>query len=52
MSRFHSKRNLLESGTLSYVVFDVIQYKGKSVTRLPLMERKQLWMKLSPRILV
>ncbi|MEY2195755.1 ATP-dependent DNA ligase [Neobacillus sp. BF23-41] len=42
MSRFMSKRNVIENGTLSYVVFDVIQYKGKSVTRLPLIDRKQL----------
>lgn len=42
MSRFQSKRNNLENNTLSYVVFDVIQYKGKSVSLLPLMERKQL----------
>jgi DNA ligase 1 len=42
MARFQSKRNKLDNGTLSYVVFDVIQYKGKSVTRLPLIERKQL----------
>ncbi|MEH7506006.1 hypothetical protein V7152_29340 [Neobacillus drentensis] len=42
MSRFQSKRNILENGTLSYVVFDVIQYKGKSVTKLPLIDRKQL----------
>ncbi|MDN3015880.1 hypothetical protein PH210_06620 [Paenibacillus sp. BSR1-1] len=32
MSRFQSNRNLLVSGTLSYVVFDVIKYKGKCVT--------------------
>jgi DNA ligase 1 len=37
-----SKRNILENGTLSYVVFDIIQYKGESVTRLPLIEREQL----------
>jgi DNA ligase 1 len=42
MSRFMSKRNTLENGTLSYVVFDVIQYKGESVTGLPLIDRKQL----------
>lgn len=42
MSRFMSKRKIIENGTLSYVVFDVIQYKGESVTRLPLMERKKL----------
>ncbi|PFP29426.1 ATP-dependent DNA ligase [Bacillus sp. AFS073361] len=42
MSRFQSKRNNLENCTLSYVVFDVIQYKGKSVSRLLLMDRKQL----------
>ena len=42
MSRFQSNRNLLVSGTLSYVEFDVIKYKGKSVTMLPLMDRKQL----------
>jgi DNA ligase 1 len=42
MSRFMSKRNILDNGTLSYVVFDIIRYKGESVTRLPLTERKQL----------
>lgn len=42
MSRFMSKRNVIENGTLSYVVFDVIQYKCESVTKLPLTERKQL----------
>lgn len=42
MSRFQSKRNNLENCTLSYVIFDVIQYKGNPVSRLPLMERKQL----------
>lgn len=42
MSRFMSKRNILEKGTLSYVVFDIIKYSGESVTRLPLTERKQL----------
>jgi DNA ligase 1 len=42
MSRFMSKRNILEEGTLSYVVFDIIKYKGEPVTRLPLIERKQL----------
>ena len=43
MSRFQSKQNNLEENcSLSYVVFDVIQYKGKSVSSLPLMERKQL----------
>ncbi|MFP5109665.1 ATP-dependent DNA ligase [Neobacillus sp. C211] len=43
MSRFQSKRNNLEENcSLSYVVFDVIQYKGKSVSSLPLMDRKQL----------
>jgi DNA ligase 1 len=42
MSRFMSKRYILEEGTLSYVVFDIIKYKGEPVTRLPLIERKQL----------
>lgn len=42
MSRFQSRRSYLENSTLSYVVFDVIQYKGESVTKLPLIERKQL----------
>jgi DNA ligase 1 len=42
MSRFHSRRNIIENGTLTYVVFDVILYKGKSVVRLPLLERKLL----------
>ncbi len=42
MSRFMSKRNILKNCTLSYVVFDVIQYNGKMVTLLPLIERKQL----------
>lgn len=42
MSRFMSKRNIFENGTLSYVVFDIIKYKGETVTRLPLTERKQL----------
>ncbi|MGM0900677.1 MAG: ATP-dependent DNA ligase [Bacillota bacterium] len=42
MSRFMSKRKMIDNGTLSYVVFDVLQYKGESVTRLPLMERKKL----------
>lgn len=37
-----SKRNILDENTLSYVVFDVIQYKEKAVSRLPLTERKQL----------
>jgi DNA ligase 1 len=48
MSRFMSKRNILEDGTLSYVVFDIIKYKGKSVTRLPLIERKQLLDEIIP----
>ncbi|MGG6362239.1 ATP-dependent DNA ligase [Peribacillus frigoritolerans] len=42
MARFQSKRIILENCSLSYVVFDVIQYKGESVSRLPLMDRKQL----------
>jgi DNA ligase 1 len=42
MSRFQSKLNIIENCSLTYVVFDVIQYKGKSVTKLPLTERKQL----------
>ncbi|PLS04774.1 hypothetical protein CVD27_10990 [Neobacillus cucumis] len=42
MSRFQSKSNNIEYDTLSYVVFDVIKYMGKSVTMLPLMDRKQL----------
>ena len=37
MSRFQSKRRMLDNSTLSYVVFDVIQYKGKSVAKLPLI---------------
>jgi DNA ligase-1 len=49
MSRFQSKRKQLENGTLSYVAFDVIQYKGKSVTRLPLTERKQLLFEAIPQ---
>jgi DNA ligase 1 len=48
MSRFMSKRNILENGILSYVVFDVLQYKGKNVTRLPLVERKQLLDEIIP----
>lgn len=48
MSRFQSKRNTNENGTLSYVVFDVIQYKGKSVANLPLMERKHLLDEIIP----
>lgn len=48
MSRFLSQRKL-EKGTLSYVVFDVIQYKGKSVTRLPLMDRKRLLDEIIPQ---
>jgi DNA ligase-1 len=35
MSRFQSRRNTQDTGTLSYVVFDVLQYKSKSVTQLP-----------------
>ncbi|MGG3466780.1 ATP-dependent DNA ligase [Neobacillus pocheonensis] len=42
MARFQSKRNMLENCSLCYVVFDVIQYKGESVSRLPLMGRKRL----------
>jgi DNA ligase 1 len=42
MSRFQSKRNILIDDTLTYAVFDIIQYQGQSVTRLPLIERKQL----------
>lgn len=42
MSRFQSRHSSLENNTLSYVVFDVIQYKGESVTKLPLIDRKQL----------
>lgn len=49
ISRFQSKRKIIENGTLSYVVFDVIQYKGKSVTRLPLMDRKQLLDEIIPQ---
>ncbi|KOP81502.1 RNA ligase family protein [Cytobacillus solani] len=49
MSRFMSKRNILEENTLSYVVFDVIQYKGKAVSRLPLTERKQLLNEIIPQ---
>lgn len=49
MSRFMSKRNILDENTLSYVVFDVIQYKGMSVSRLPLMERKQLLNEIIPQ---
>ncbi len=40
MARFQSKRTLMGNGTLSYVVFDVIQCKGKPVNKLPLMDRK------------
>jgi DNA ligase 1 len=42
MSRFQSNRNILTEGTLTYAVFDIIQFRGQSVTRLPLLERKQL----------
>lgn len=42
MSRFQSKRKNLGIGTLTYAVFDVIQYKGESVTHLLLLDRKQL----------
>jgi DNA ligase 1 len=49
MSRFQSSRNNQEHN-LSYVVFDVIQYKGSSVTNLPLLERKQLLDEIIPRI--
>ncbi|MEW9124127.1 MAG: hypothetical protein AB2421_15560, partial [Thermotaleaceae bacterium] len=48
MSRFMSNRFLLEKENLSYVVFDVIKYKGKSITKLPLIERKQLLDELIP----
>ncbi|WML26273.1 RNA ligase family protein [Neobacillus sp. OS1-33] len=48
MSRFMSKRNILEDGTLSYVVFDIIKYKGESITRLSLIERKQLFDEVIP----
>jgi DNA ligase-1 len=48
MSRFQSKRNILANGSFSYVVFDVIQYKGKSVCRLPLIKRKQLLNEIIP----
>lgn len=49
MSRFMSKRNVIENGTLSYVVFDIIQFKGEPVTRLPLIERKHLLDEVVPR---
>jgi DNA ligase-1 len=42
VSRFQSRRYALENSILSNVVFDIIQYKGESVTKLPLRERKQL----------
>ena len=48
MARFMSKRNCIENGTLSYVIFDVIRYKGESVANLPLMERKQLLEEIIP----
>lgn len=40
MSRFQSKSKILIDGTLTYTVFDVLQHNGRSVTRLPLLERK------------
>lgn len=40
MGRFQSSNHFLVSD-ISYVVFDVIQYKGKKITNLPLVERKQ-----------
>ncbi len=49
MSRFQSKSNNLIDGTLTYVVFDIIQYKGQSVTRLPLLERKHLLDEIIPQ---
>jgi DNA ligase 1 len=42
MSRFQSKCNILIDGTLSYAVFDIIQYSGQSLTGRTLLERKQL----------
>jgi DNA ligase 1 len=49
MRRFQSRRSSLENSTLSYVVFDVIKYKGKSVTMLPLTERRQLLDEIIPQ---
>jgi DNA ligase 1 len=48
MSRFLSKRNIFENGTLSFVVFDVLQYEGEPVTKIPLLERKQLLEEIIP----
>jgi DNA ligase 1 len=48
MSRFQSNRNILTDGTLTYAVCDIIQYRGQSVTRLPLTERKQLLKEVIP----
>ncbi|MEH6954456.1 ATP-dependent DNA ligase [Neobacillus drentensis] len=39
---FQLLHNSLIDGTLTYAVFDIIQFQGQSVTRLPLTERKQL----------
>jgi DNA ligase 1 len=39
---FQSNRKSLFDGTLTYAVFDIFQYQGQSITRLPLLERKQL----------
>lgn len=44
MERFHSKKS---NHTLQYCVFDIIYYKGKKVTSLPLIERKELLMELN-----
>ncbi|WP_235848512.1 ATP-dependent DNA ligase [Litchfieldia alkalitelluris] len=46
MSRFQSR---FKTYPVSYVVFDVLQYKGQSVAHLPLLERKSLLANLIPK---
>ncbi|MDT0160390.1 RNA ligase family protein [Bacillus sp. AG4(2022)] len=46
MEKFQSKKSIHE---VSYSVFDVIQFKNKSVTHLPLLERKALLEEIIPK---
>lgn len=52
MTRFQAKKTdkisqLIRSLPVAYVIFDILQYKGKDLRRLPLMERKAILNTLS-----
>jgi len=45
MVRFQSKRRFKDSAGLCFVAFDILAYRGKDTTSLPLMTRKVILQK-------